>query len=185
MRALTTTTDDGRGAKVYQNDLGFVELLLHLHDRICLSRILILLQIHRRFREVNRGWVSERRLRDLGREIIEQFSQERKGRSDRVFVVTDKHRCIGRAALAPQTRSTTIWRIKADQPVAQHLPYCTHGQYKRSLAHSGAGLEGFVRQLFWRKMQRILQPILSDRRETRTNLKQWKGLYRPWQEARE
>lgn len=83
-------------AKTYQNDLGLVELLLHLHDRICLSRILILLQIRRRFWEINRGRVSERRLRNFRREIIEQFSQKRKSRSDGVFVVADEHRCIGR-----------------------------------------------------------------------------------------
>ena len=92
-----------KAKKTYQNDLGFVELLLHLHDRICLSWILILLQIRRRFRKVNRGWVSERRLGDFCREIVEQFGQKRKGGSDRIFVVADEHRCIGRATLAPQT----------------------------------------------------------------------------------
>jgi len=67
---------DGTKAKAYQNDFGFVELLLNLHYRIRLPWILVLLQIHRRFREVNRGWVSERRLGNLRREIIEQFGQE-------------------------------------------------------------------------------------------------------------
>lgn len=67
--------DDAR-AKTYQDDLGFVELLLHLHYRICLSRVLVLLQIRRHFREVNPGWVPERRLRYFCGEIIEQFGQE-------------------------------------------------------------------------------------------------------------
>jgi len=87
-------------AKTYQNDLGLVEFLLHLHDRIRLSWILILLQVRSRFWEVNRRWVSERGLGNFCREVIEQLSQKRKSRSDRVFVVADEHRCIGRDALA-------------------------------------------------------------------------------------
>lgn len=89
-------------AKTYQNDLGLVELLLHLHDGIRLPWILILLQIRSRFWEINRGWVSERGLRIFCREVIEQLSQKRKSRSDRVFVVTDEHSCIRRDALAFQ-----------------------------------------------------------------------------------
>ena len=100
---VKTTPRGGERAKTDQNDFRFVELLLHLHYRICLSRVLILLQIRRRFREINPGWIPERRLRDFCREIIEQFCQERKRRSDRVFVVAYEHRCIGRAMSAFQT----------------------------------------------------------------------------------
>lgn len=169
---------------MYQNDLSLVKLLLHLHNRVRLSWILILLQIRRRFWKINCGWVSERGLRNFRREIIEQLGQKRKGGSDWVLMVADDHRCTeGSYFSSPHERSSTAEATQTHQPVVQHLPCCTHAQYKRSLVRSGAVLEESVRRLSWRKMQRIPQPILVGKKETRTNPRQWKALCWPWQEA--
>jgi hypothetical protein len=59
-----------------QYNLRLIQFLLDLHDRICLSRILVFLQIYFNLRKGNRSWIRKRRLRDFGYEIIQNLGQQ-------------------------------------------------------------------------------------------------------------
>ena len=54
-----------------QHDLSLIQLLLHLHDRICLPRILVLLQVGVDLGEGDGGRGVERRLGHFGNEVVE------------------------------------------------------------------------------------------------------------------
>ena len=64
----SSSTSEG---ETHQDDLRLIQLLLHLHDRICLPRILVLLQVGVDLGEGDGGRSAVRRLGNLGDEIVE------------------------------------------------------------------------------------------------------------------
>jgi hypothetical protein len=63
--------------RTHQYDLRLVKLLLHLHDRVRLARVLVLGEVRLHLREGNCRRVRVLVLRNLGNEIVQELCEQR------------------------------------------------------------------------------------------------------------
>lgn len=91
MNEITTGSVKVCELATHKNDLRLIQFLLYPHDVVRSAGILVLLEIGGDCGERDGRWRRERRLRHLGREVIQHLRKEGECRSDGVFLVSDNH----------------------------------------------------------------------------------------------
>lgn len=79
--------------RLVQHDRRLIELVLHLHDRVCRLRILVQREELLRVGKHDARWIGVRSLRHLLREKFEDLREQRERGRDGVLLVRDDHRC--------------------------------------------------------------------------------------------